>query len=185
MPDAPTSTGPACRPSPQDPQSQAVDALLNKGSKLRLAREAVLAQDLAELARADREKVRRFEEQRLFGGKAAAVADEPVGDIIVCDDYHRNDPPVSVGAAVSVGQPAPAAAAASRHLLTTALAVALAGASSGLAFLAGQRLTSTPAAPTAPGGAASAAAPTPARPSQVTIERKSGFIIDLPGAAKE
>lgn len=79
----------------QSPLAEAEAAVLNKQSKLELARQAALTQDLAELARADREKVRRLEEQKLFGGQRGPGGSEgdPVGDIIVCDDYRRNEAP--------------------------------------------------------------------------------------------
>lgn len=79
--------------SHQDPTEEARQSLLDKSSKLEVARQAILTQDLAELAKADRDKVKRLEEKRLFGGDAMPKDDET---IIVCDDYRYNDPPAPV-----------------------------------------------------------------------------------------
>ena len=84
-------------PHSQSPVEEAADALLNKGSKLLLARGAVLTQDLQALAAADRAKVRRLEDKLVFGEAPAPVAGTTgadVGDIIVCDDYTVHPPPL-------------------------------------------------------------------------------------------
>ena len=76
--------------APVSPADSAADSILNKASKLEIAREAILTQDLQALGVADRLKVKRLEDKLLFGGKATQEARDDVGDIIVCDDYSAN-----------------------------------------------------------------------------------------------
>lgn len=146
----------------KDPVGEAREALLEKASKLEVARQAILTQDLAELAAADREKVRRLEEKRIFGQENPPVANgDPVGDIIVCDDYRRND------------QPRPAASRA----WPMAAGIAMAGGLIAGAMLLPKYLEQKQQANPTP----SLQTTTPA--STITIQKK-GFVIDLPGAEK-
>lgn len=141
-----------------EPLAEAQAALLGKANKLEVARQAILTQDLSELAKADREKVRRLEEKRVFGQEKPPVSGEDVGDIIVCDDYRRNDAP----------RPAPSRA------WPLAAGIALAGGMIAAAALA-PRWMDRPVQPT----------PTQVQPQQsitTTKIEKKGFIIDLPGA---
>jgi len=70
-------------------RAEALQQILAKRSKLGVAQEAILTRDLAELAVADRAKVRQLE-QRVLGMGGNPKPDDPVGDIIVCDDYNVN-----------------------------------------------------------------------------------------------
>ena len=82
--------------APQKPTDNAADSLIAKSSKLEVAHQAVLLQDLQALAADDRRKVRKLEALKLFGG-VEQTGEEDVGDIIVCDDYtaNRNSAPQS------------------------------------------------------------------------------------------
>lgn len=80
-------------PSVQTSVDEAAQNYLGKQAKLETAIDSVFVHDARELAAADREKVRRYEEQKLFGGrgKAQGKGDDDVGDFIVCDDYRVNN----------------------------------------------------------------------------------------------
>lgn len=84
-------------------RAEASQQILAKRSKLGVAQEAILTKDLAELAAADRAKVRRLEDKVLGSQRVNPSPDESVGDIIVCDDYSVNRPSGWSKTAVGVG----------------------------------------------------------------------------------
>jgi hypothetical protein len=74
---------------------EAERAELEKQAKVALLREVLMAHDLKELAQADREKVRRFEEMKIFGrDPGPSKSGDPVGDITIADNIRiGSDPP--------------------------------------------------------------------------------------------
>lgn len=71
--------------------AEAAGNYLGKQSKLETAHDAVLVQDAHELAEMDREQVRRYRDQKLFGGDSSGKkGSDDMGDMIVCDDYRVN-----------------------------------------------------------------------------------------------
>jgi len=70
-------------------RAEASQQILAKRSKLGVAQEAILTKDLAVLAAADRQKVKRLED-KVLGQPLSPNPEDPVGDIIVCDDYNVN-----------------------------------------------------------------------------------------------
>lgn len=71
---------------------------LGKTVKVELGRQAVHLQQLQQIAQDEINDVRRLKAKHLGGewAQAAKKADD-VGDMIICDDYHRNDRPVATG----------------------------------------------------------------------------------------
>ena len=87
-------------------RAEASQQILAKRSKLGVAQEAILTKDLAELAAADRAKVKRLEAKVLGSGRMSGAnpsPDESVGDIIVCDDYNVHPPSGWSKTAVGLG----------------------------------------------------------------------------------
>lgn len=76
----------------QSPEENAADSLQAKLSKLEVARQAILTQDLQALAVADRDGVKQLRDKLMFSKKATSdeKSGDDVGDIIVCDDYQAN-----------------------------------------------------------------------------------------------
>ena len=154
--------------SSKDPVEQARDNLLNKASKLELAQQAILTQHLGEIARDDVEGVRQLKAKYLGGqgGQGQGGADvkgDDVGDIIVCDDYHRGDTRQN-----SPSRLWPIVGAVAGGSIVTALA--LAGISQ---MLPGRQIPAEPPAQMQT-----------QQPKNTTIYQKKGFILDLPGAEK-
>ncbi|MGH2620635.1 MAG: hypothetical protein ACRDHG_08715 [Anaerolineales bacterium] len=92
-------------------RAEATQQILAKRAKLGVAQEAILTKDLAELAVADRAKVKQLE-AKVLGSRAAKQGAEDVGDIIVCDDYNVNRPSGMSKTAVGIGATLAGAAAA-------------------------------------------------------------------------
>lgn len=147
------------------PVEQARDSLLNKASKLDLAERAVMLDHLREVASDEVDSVRRLRARHLGPCFAGAGEGEEMGDIIVGDDVHIHERP---------GPPPPSRAWPVIAGLTLGGSLIAAG----LALpqlLRGDRL------PDRPESRQPAAQPEARPPINTTIEKRSGFIIDLPG----
>lgn len=101
----PLPAAPRRPPTAGETADEAYSQQLAKRAKMEVAREAVFLEDLREIARADREDVRKIKEKHLWkepGSEPAGgggAGGEDVGDIIVCDDYHApgSAPPAANG----------------------------------------------------------------------------------------
>ena len=78
------SPPPPPRPSPVE---EAAGALLGKQSKLGVAQQAVLVDDLSKLAAADRANAQVLIDKTLGEDRAMPAKQDEDGTIIVCDDY--------------------------------------------------------------------------------------------------
>lgn len=144
-----------------DPFQAAQDNQLNKAGKIDLAERAVFLDHLKEIAHDDVDSVRRWKKANMKGfedvkGKGG---DDDTGNIIVCDDYHNNDPPRPVS---SKGSSWP---------LALGLTVAGSLIGGGIAAKPVLDYLKTPAV---------VQQPQQQTPGNTTIEKKSGFILDLP-----
>jgi hypothetical protein len=141
-----------------DPVQAAQDNLLNKATKLDLAEKAVMVKHLADVAEDEVRAVQSLRAKHLGPEFARPKPKgDDVNDIIVGDDIHLHGrPPVPPSRAWPL-----------------AAGLALGG---GLIALA-LGYTRPPAPTPAP-------AAQPPASSNTTIEKKSGFLLDLPGATK-
>jgi len=124
-----------------------------KAAKLHQLRQVILLEDLRSLAKADREKVRRYETKKLWGQEPTQAAEPEMGDILIADNITIGQPAPRDAApaepATPSGQPA-AAGALAKLALAAALLGGGAGIGAGLPWLAGRLKTPAPAA-AAPG----------------------------------
>lgn len=153
---------------PLDPLQAARDSLLNKSTRLDLADRAVMTKHLADIAHDEIDAARRMKARSGLAAPVSDKASEDVGDIIVCDDYHRGEP-------VAPAPPEPSRA------WPMAAGIALAGALiGGMVSLPAwlDRMKTPPAVPPAQ----PATQPPAPNPGGTTTTIKKGFIIDLPGA---
>lgn len=160
------------RPSPLQ---EAEEILLAKNSKMDLAHKAVVLGNMAEIARNDVDSVRRLQAKHLGPEFKMSKGSEQTGDdgmpIVVCDDYHHHhDINTSPTTAASVGHNWPLAFAVVGITFMVCMTVLLVGGG----WLYFRTLNPTPQ-------------PQPVQPqpsTNTTVEKKIGFIIDLPGAKK-
>lgn len=174
-PDSQPWQGPlAEEPPPKDrrtPSQEAEDTLLDKGSKLELARQAVFLQNLQEIAYDDVKDVRRLKSKHLGpefamnekGGKSGESVDDM--GIIVCDDFHHHHDNNNPSNIPPNSQP-------SRWPIALGISVA------GMAIAAGLAVPQM----LARHGAQEERAVQPADGKNTTTTIKRGFIIDLPGS---
>jgi len=71
--------------------AEAAEEYLPKAVKLKEMHHAIMLEDLRELAREDRESVRRYRNKTVFGQEAEAQESEPMGGIVIADN-------ISIGA---------------------------------------------------------------------------------------
>lgn len=155
---------------PIDPVEAARDNDLNKAGKLGLAERAVMLDHLREVAKDEVDAVRRLRARHLGKEFAGCGGADDVGDIIVGDDIHFHEPR---------GGPPPSRA----WPLIAGLTLGGALVAAGLAlpqWLAQQKAGQQPAQQQP----AITAQPGAGQPSTTTIEKRSGFILDLPGGTK-
>lgn len=154
---------------PLDPLQAAQDSLLNKSSKLDLAERAVMTQHLADIAHDEIDAARRARARSGLGPTMPADKPDDMGNIIVCDDFHQNDPPRPPLPQPSRAWPMAAGIALGGGLIAVALALP--------SIL--DRMKQPQPQPVQ-------AQPEPAKPAQPggTTTIKKGFVIDLPGAQK-
>lgn len=91
---ASSSNGSARRPPPTLEQSaaEAADQDLAGQSKLQVANQAVILEQLRQIAQDEIRDVRRLKAKHLGEQWAKAAEGQDVGDLIICDDYRRNEP---------------------------------------------------------------------------------------------
>ncbi len=145
---------------PTDPFQAARDNQLNKGGKVDLAERAVFLNHTRQIAHDDVDAVRRWKKANLKGFEdvGSSKGEDDTG-IVICDDYHHNDP---------TPPPPPSRA--------WPMALGL--------VLGGSLIAGAVALPTI----LDRLKPQEQRPqpnANTTIEKTSGFILDLPGAGKQ
>lgn len=143
------------------PVQQAADTSLNKRGKLDLAREAVVLGQLREIASDEIRDSRKLKARHLGEHFDCGTGGEDVGDLIIGDDIHFHQPPSA---------PPPSRA------WPMAAGLALGGGLIAAALALPQYLRPS-----------QTAIVEPAQPPAIntTIEKRSGFILNLPGSGKE
>lgn len=79
-------------PSLEQSVNEAASAALNKQQKLMLADQAIVTKQMSQIANDEMISVRMQKAKHGLYPNVQKAQSEDMSDIIVCDDYHKNDP---------------------------------------------------------------------------------------------